>query len=308
MTSISIGAEIWSILKAVLAGVISKKLIEKNQNHLSTHEISRYQDSPDESCEEINTRKKLVLRLNDALKALNGKQNCPKYTIETIAIKMNSNTLSEIESYFNGDKEPEIKWLKKFANTFHLNKNWILKGENEVFSNNLIPFRRDTEKTLLEIRQFNPDKVIFVKEDSHHSECNIVLIKSDGNFKIIERNGNWKMSKETGGTGRRDTFYYYKIIQSILNDEKLFYRSSGTIISESDFKKLNEGYINPCNFFDRQNILWFEDLSDFQHENNNAEYYTKWYGNTFIDAQTIIHSELNCEIEKKTSLKLEKID
>jgi len=233
-------------------------------------------------------------RLQYALNTLNGEFTYQSsYSISKIAEDMQVHSIGEVENYFSGKAEPSINWLKQFAHRYRLNPNWLLHGEGQIFSHHLTLFRGNYQEAINQINTFEPDSIYFIKDDSEDAFCIIVITKLDGSFNIIHRSPcNWKISDLTGATGQTHTFDYYQIIQKFISNRNYCIKIYGSIINRQDLIDIESGRINIPTYKFGANSNWFEDLSDFKHEKYSVEYYSKWYGESFLNAQHVIYYQI----------------
>ncbi|EGQ8592792.1 MULTISPECIES: helix-turn-helix domain-containing protein [Vibrio] len=234
---------------------------------------------------------RIAMRFVKTLDLMNEGREYSKYTIAQLAQVMKLHKVSELEGVFRGKEEPTFEFVDHFANTFGVNRDWLLEGKNSPFSNN-DQTMSEPHWYLDEIKQTKPLRVFFVREDSSKARAFLLLKIDDFKYKILHR--TWHISDEVGAGGRRQLVSFYELIKSLRDKQRYSSRCGGLTLSCDDFSCLLSGEKYPGTFvgIGYREDPWWDDFTDIHHRYPIAENYESWHGRSFIKAQNIVREKL----------------
>lgn len=250
------------------------------------------------SSRESTEVKKVAKRFQAILKLMNEDRETSKHTIADLAEIMELEKISDLESIFEGRNEPSFSFIKHFSEIFGVSKEWLTKGRGSPYSNDL-PFYSDPMDYLALIDELNPDSIYFIRENSVAAPAFILLKMSNLKFLIINR--TWHISSVVGAGGQRQLLSFYNLIVELRDNRKLHTKCWGLTLNYREFRSLLEGEIFPGKYTDIgfHEDQWWDDLTDINHNYAAiSKNYRKWYGESFISAQSIIKIGLNENLVK----------
>lgn len=229
---------------------------------------------------------KISDRLNQFLGLLN--QEKDNFTIAKLAKIMGLKSVGELEQYFL-NKEPDFLFIKEFCQCFSVNEDWLLEGKGQPFESNETPIYYDPYEYLEYFQKKKPHEIYFVIAKSKIREAFFILKYNDWQYEIIQR--QWHISGYVGGGGSRQLYGMFCLIDALRNINSIYTHCWGCELKYQKFKDLYEGKIFPSHLLSN-NSHWWDDLTDVYHKYPIAKNYLEWYGESFIDAQHIIRSQL----------------
>lgn len=238
----------------------------------------------------ITEQDKLTQRFQYVLELMNYNSCYGGFTIAQLAKIMNLDKISTLEKYATGEEEPSFAFLKKFCETFAINYEWMTEGTKKPFCNNQ-NIRFDLIDYYQEIESLQPEKIYFIRCDNEVSEFFIVLKLADWNYQICQR--TWHLSDHVGSTGRSQLLKFYNLVNK-LRKNGFCGKCSGRTLTKENFDKLYSGEVFPGEIInsDRMDHPWWDDFTDINHHYSIAKDYLLMYGQSFINAQNIVLSEL----------------
>lgn len=131
----------------------------------------------------------------------------------------------------------------------------------------------------------------FLEQFCETSEFFIVLKLAD--WKYIICNRIWHLSDHVGRTGSLQLVSFYNLINKLRNNG-FYLKCFGRTLTPDKFEKLYCGQVFPAEIinFDRMNEPWWDDFTDINNVYPISKNYLKMYGQSFINAQSIVHTEL----------------
>jgi transcriptional regulator with XRE-family HTH domain len=234
-------------------------------------------------------RNELSARLSDAVDRLNEGAVEPRLSVSRIAEAMGINKLSTVARWFDGTDEPTIQFLRSFSDLFGVTFSWLLHGVNQPFYRAEPTIFGPSEAIAL-IDRTSPAEVIFVRSQSARGECTLILKYGEWHFHTLAH--AWHVSAEVGGTGARHLVELCNLILQLKDRDSLY--CSGQVLAPTEFERLVEGRLFPGAALasHHQDGDWWYALPDFEHKFPSAPNYRHWYGQSFLDAQSILRREL----------------
>ncbi|TXM33914.1 hypothetical protein [Vibrio parahaemolyticus] len=281
-----------------LVAAIGSRLFKSNQPSTPSEtkivfETQAKQEEKDDT--DIDSEvSQIAIRFGKALELMNEGREYSKITIAQLAQVMKLHKVSELERVFQGKEEPTFEFVDHFSSTFGVNRNWLLEGKYSPFSNN-DQTMSEPHWYLDEIKQTNPLRVFFVREDSRKARTFLLLKIDDFKYKILHQ--TWHISDEVGAGGRRQLVSFYELVKSLRDKEGYGSKCGGLTLNCDDFSRLLSGDVYPGAFVEvgYREDPWWDDFTDIHHKYPIAENYESWHGKSFIKAQTIVREKLEDE-------------
>ena len=241
-------------------------------------------------------------RFNQILVLMNERRTYGKYTIANLAQRMKLHSVGELESVFLGHREPSFEFIDHFCMCFGVNRNWLIEGKSSPFSNS-DQTHFDPFEYLDEINNSKPERIYFIRCDSPVGEAFILLKYADWRYKILSR--VWHISDHVGAGGQSQIFGMYKLVLALRNSHTHL-SCGGRILKENEFNSLYSGDVFPGAIieFPNQENPWWDDFTDIYHKYPISSSYASWYGNGFMEAQSIVRWKLK-RTEEDTASSLE---
>ena len=227
-------------------------------------------------------------RFQTVLKLMNEGRRYDKFTVSTLARIMGLSRTSELEEVFHGKKDPLFEFKSKFCETFSVNYEWLEYGSGHPYDDNEQTDFFYLSNYFSEIKELDPEGIIFVRAETQAAQAFIILKLSDWEYKVLPE--IWHISGNIGNGGEKRLFNLYKLIIKI--DGSDFYsKCEGITLPKEEFDALSSGERFPGKYAQAiGNDYWWDDLTDVYHELhpslNNG--YERMYGRSFIEAQEII--------------------
>lgn len=266
---------------------LSKKRNKKNESQLK---LELEKSSLTESVSILTEKDKLTQRFQYVLTLMNYTSCHGGFTKAKLAKIMKLDKISSLEKYTTGEEEPSFIFLEQFCEKFGINFQWMTEGISEPFYNEKY-IRFDPIDYYEEIERLQPEKIYFIRCNSEISEFFIVLKLADWNYLICHR--IWHLSDHVGGTGRDQLVKFYKLVNKLRNNG-FYCKCSGRTLTNDKFDKLYLGQVFPAEIINisQTDNPWWDDFTDIKHHYPISESYLKMYGQSFINAQKIVLTEL----------------
>lgn len=234
-------------------------------------------------------------RLTYALTLLNENRTYNALTVSRVAEALEAERVSDVLMYFDGRKEPPIRFMRDFAAKFGVNAEWLIHGEDEAFYCSE-PIAFTPLDAISFIEQNGHEDIFVIRSDSSYGECAIVVRVESWRYVTI--NGIWHVSSHVGGTGRSQMEDLCLFFVHMLTKRMLF---RGFALDDETFYKLKEGHIYPGSVLEGRSrgSDWCVSLLDFEHREPRACHYGEWHGQSFLDAQSILKQTLRPEAKKQ---------
>lgn len=262
--------------------------------------VSRVQELSQNEAE-INAPTEVELvasRFRETLELMNENNSYSPYTIAKMAQLMKLHKIGELERVFNAKEEPSFEFIEHFCSTFGINKDWLIHGQHNPYTN---PEQTsfDPLEYYSEIEKENPNRIYLIMNSSEIGEVFILLELSDFKYKILQR--TWHVSSHVGGGGRSQIYGLYKlIIKFKRTDHNL--KCGGRILEPNVFESLLSGRVFPDSILSRPSHEnpWWDDFTDVYGKYPISSNYEEWYGKGFSYAQSVIRGKLAEESANKS--------
>lgn len=228
-------------------------------------------------------------RLRKFLTLMNEGNERDKLTISEIAEQLNLEKITHLEDYLSGTDEPTMELLKEVARLFFVNLEWLLHGKGEPFYHEN-PFFPEALDALDMIRSSEPERIFFVRCNSPEGGALIVL--QYGERQYLHLNTYCHVSAHVGGTGRAQLLSLFRLIEELVKPG-LRFQCMGQTLEPAEFDKLLNGKIFPGSILDKPHTSspWWDALLDLECRHSSRQQYSKWYGQSLVDAQDIIKEQ-----------------
>lgn len=263
---------------------IQKSIEPKETISIRENTYSVSQEKTFKPSEKPNYNSEIAQRLSLSLEHFDTNER--KITISLVCDFLNYKSVSEIEKYFLGKKEPSLKFLKDYSNFFGIELSWLRHGEGSIFLRRNL-FGIFYEGYLESIIDLKPEKIYFVRNKGKNGDAGIVLMISNYKYIILSKTCN--ISSHVGETGKLKIEAFFDLIKSL----SLEFSSNdlhGLEVDEEIFFDLFYGKIYPGKIIKsiQRAIYWWEDFLDYEHKMPISASYIRLYGIEFIKAQQII--------------------
>ena len=286
---------ITAVLALVGFSIKSSKLDSKESSVLS-REQEHSQGEP-----ELNAPTEVELvasRFREILELMNENNSYSPYTIAKLAHLMKLHKIGELERVFNAKEEPAFEFIEHFCSTFGINKDWLIHGQHNPYTN---PEQTsfDPLEYYSEIEKENPNRIYLIMNSSKIGEVFILLELSDFKYKILQR--TWHVSSHVGGGGRSQIYGLYKLIRKLKRTGHAL-KCGGRILEPNVFESLLSGRAFPDSILSRplRENPWWDDFTDVYGKYTISSNYEKWYGEGFSYAQSIVRGKLAEESANKS--------
>ncbi|MEZ9571591.1 hypothetical protein AB4242_22270 [Vibrio splendidus] len=235
----------------------------------------------------------LASRFRKLLELMNEGNSYSPFTVAKLAQLMKLHKIGELENIFNAKEEPSFEFIAHFCNTFGINKNWLVHGQEAPYSNqdqtNFDPLAYYSD-----IEREKPNRIYFIMNNSKIGEVFILLELSDFKYKILQR--TWHVSSHVGAGGRSQIYGLYKLIKK-LQENNYSLKCGGRILEPKAFAKLFSGTVFPGSVLSRPSHEnpWWDDFLDVYGKYPIAPNYEEWYGAGFSYAQSVVRTKLENE-------------
>lgn len=278
-----IGVSILSWIKNVFLKKRNKK-IEYSQEPEKKETTLKSNVSSFTETDQLTQRFQHVLTLMNFTSCYGG------FTKAKLAKIMKLDKISSLEKYSIGEEEPSFEFLEQFCETFGINYLWMTEGIEQPFNNNKY-IRFYPINYYDDIECLQPEEIYFIRCESEISEFFIVLKLTD--WKYIICNRIWHLSDHVGRTGSLQLVSFYNLINKLRNNG-FYLKCFGRTLTPDKFEKLYCGQVFPAEIinFDRMDHPWWDDFTDINNDYPISKNYLKMYGQSFINAQRIVRTEL----------------
>lgn len=280
-------------IAGLVVSVISKrktsdKTIIQNKTHFSND--AEVTDTGVKK-QDLTEVAKVAARFKEVLELMNEGRAYSKFTIQQLAQLMKLHRISELENIFTGKVEPTFDFIADFSEMLGVNKDWLIEGKNNPFSNELTS-HNDPMDYLSTILNFEPEGIYFIRENTDTSAAFILLKVSKWKYIVIDR--TWHISDEVGAGGQSQLVSFFLFIKELRDVRKLHTKCWGLTLNRNEFSALLSGKAFPGKHIDVSfsEDPWWDDLTDINHKYPISENYEQWHGKSFIKAQELIKWKL----------------
>jgi hypothetical protein len=230
----------------------------------------------------------LSARLSQAIALINEGAVEPRLPLSRIAEALGFNKLSTVGRLVDGRDEPTLQFLRSFSELFGVSYGWLLHGENQPFYR-AEPMIFGPMEAIALIDTTSPREIIFVRSQAARGECTLILKYNEWHYHTLPH--AWHVSSEVGGTGTGHLVELCNLILLLKGRNTL--SCSGQVLAPKEFERLVEGELFPGAALERHHHDgdWWYALPDFDHKFPSAPNYRQWYGQSFLDAQSILRRE-----------------
>jgi hypothetical protein len=156
-------------------------------------------------------REVVANRLNRLLALLNEHHRYNSVTIPQIARILELSSVSDLESYFFGEKDAQFALLDQIANTFGLKPDWLQGGhEGQPFAYQIHRLHNHDGGLLGLIEELKPQTIFFVRCPHYFGDAHVAFRLTD--WKYEGTADGWHISDHVGATGTRQL---YELWQSL---------------------------------------------------------------------------------------------
>ena len=224
-------------------------------------------------------------RFKQVLTMMNAAHRGREFTIASLAREMSLESIGNLESVFNGEREPSFEFIDRFCRTFCVNEGWLVEGKGQPYWNDERALT-DPYDYLPELQKADPGAIYFIRSNSETGQAFILLKFSDFKYKILPR--YWHISDDVGTGGQRQLLSFYHLIQAV-REKGLYHKCFGRSLTHDVFMKLLDGEVFPGSVLIKTfENPWWDDFTDIYHKYPVAERYESLYGKSFMDAQWIV--------------------
>lgn len=263
---------------------------KKNKKHEYQPKLEIKKTSLTNDVSSLTEKEKLTQRFQHVLALMNYTSCYGGFTKAKLAEIMKLDKISSLEKYATGEEEPSFEFLKQFCETFGVDYLWLIEGSRQPFYNDKYN-RFDPIDYYADIEHLQPERIYFIRCDSEISEFFIILKLSDWNYQICHR--IWHLSAHVGSTGRDQLVKFYMLVNKLRKND-FYCKCSGRTLADDKFNKLYSGQVFPAEIinFNQMDHPWWDDFTDINHVYPISKNYLKLYGQSFINAQQIVLTEL----------------
>lgn len=279
---------LYDLIVGIISNLISNKIqknIEVKENVSTKEKIKLITQEATLSVPETRSYiEEVAERLNVSIEHLNTREGI--ITFSLICDFLNWKSVSEIEDYFLGKKEPSLIFLEGYSNFFGIELDWLRHGKGNIFMKLNQP-NLSILGCLKYIVELNPEQIYFVRSKCNDGYSGIILKMSNYKYLILPK--NYKISSNVGEGGSREIEEFFDLIKS-LSLRFGGYKLNGLIISEDMFSDLFSGklYFGKLIKTKSQINYWWDDFLDYEHKMPISINYERFYGVEFIKAQQIV--------------------
>jgi hypothetical protein len=243
-------------------------------------------DKKNEYKYEISERLKFSIQLINKLKE--------NITFSFLNEKLLFSSVSEIEDFFLGKKEPTEDFLNKYSKYFGFEVNWLKHGIGNTFKINEL-YESDPLEYSKAIKALSPIEIYFVRAESEYGNSGIILKLSDFEYLVLKR--TYQICSSVGATGKIKLANLYELIKNLSNIKDGI-NLSGVLLTNEQFSKVFNGNLYFGNIIENIKSMdyWWEDFMDYNHSKPIAMYYEIQYGKEFIEAQKIVKRQKETKV------------
>lgn len=198
-----------------------------------------------------------------------------------------------IEDWFKGRKEPSFEELKKLAEYFGCQTDWLIYDENKPFKKELFEFGSDIEDNVSRLFEADNEREVrslcFARNNTKNGE--LIVIKHYKGWHGSILNTRVHVSDIVGIGGSEDRALLSLTLKYLCKHH--ISKINGAIISELDYNELIWAKQNPIKIIDRYSrSTWIEDIwnSSMYLEKGNS-YWRGWHNMCMSNALYIRENE-----------------
>lgn len=277
---------ICDIVTGIISGLITNRIqknIEIKDDILLKEEVSIGEEKLSKVPKIQSYTDEVAERLNISVEQLN--TNEKSLSASLICDFLNYKSVSEVEDFFLGKKEPSLEFLKDYSNFFGLELDWLRHGKGSVFLQ-LNQYETYPLGYRTCVNNLNPKEIYFVRSEGDSGYSGIILKLS--NYKYLTLPSTYMICGNVGATGNLQIESFFDLIESLsLNHSG---KINGLFIGEKVFSDLFCGKIYPGKVIKsaRKTSYWWDDFLDYEHKLPISKGYEHLYGISFIKAQQIV--------------------
>lgn len=234
-------------------------------------------------------REEVADRLKLSLELLNKGHRYNSLTIPEIAAILGLSSVSDLESYFLGEKDAPFPLLDQIANTFGLSPGWLKfdKGALFAYRSHGLHYHRGGLLGLIE--ELKPQKIFFVRCLDDFGYAHVAFKLTD--WKYEGTCDDWHISDHVGATGQAQLYELWQSLNKIKERLGHLPDTVGRDLPEDRYFSLIRGEIYPGTLLedvDRYRSYWFDDFTDIDYKYPIAEGRYSRYGSGFVQAQRLV--------------------
>jgi hypothetical protein len=248
-------------------------------------------------------REAVANRLKRLLQLLNERRRSYPLIIPEIATLLGLSAVTDIESYFLGEKDAPFDLLDQIADTFGLSPNWLKFGHRQPFQFAAHGFRYNRGSLLGIVEDIKPQQIFFVRCLNRYGYASVAFRLTD--WKYQATHDGWHVSNHVGMTGTWQLYDLWQSIKTIVNTPELYRITVGRDLPEHLYLPLIQGEAFPgavLEDFNSYQSYWFDDFIDIDHEEPIARDGYLKYGEGFVQAQELVRYCRDSEIRKQQEL------
>lgn len=222
-------------------------------------------------------------------------------SISRVAESFGYDRVGMIEDWFEGRKEPSFDELKRLAEYFGCQSDWLMHDESRPFMREQFEFGSDIEDNanrLLKGSDGNEIKSLwFARNNTENGE--LVIIKHFDSWRGLILDTRVHVSDKVGIGGSEDRALLSLTLKYLCKHHLL--KTKGAIISELDYNELIWAKENPIKIIDKyRHSDWIEDIWDkSMYSKKHNSYWKGWYEMCMSNAVYIHQNERLSEIVVK---------
>jgi hypothetical protein len=232
-------------------------------------------------------REEVADRLKLSLGLLNKSRRAYSLTIAEIAAILGLSSVSDLESYFLGEKEASLALLDQISDTFGLNPGWLKfdKGARFAYKIHELHYHRGGLLGLIE--ELKPQMIFFVRCLNDWGYAHVAFKLTD--WKYEGTRDGWNISDHVGATGQGQLYELWQSLSKIKERREL--TVVGRDLPEDRYFSLIGGEIYPGTLLegvDRYRSSWFDDFTDIDWKYPIAADRYSRHGSGFVQAQRLV--------------------
>lgn len=234
--------------------ILSDQSVTKNRAEESEEDLD-YAD--------IDRKKEVAIRLQKAVQIINNINLNPRtLKYSHIALDNGFESAEGVLEWFQAKSEPTFDELRKLANYFGVQEEWLIHGDLTPIPVIRWDFSKDIEQDIRDLMTIDSkeiDQLLFIRDDSKEGHLSIVKIYDT--WKAVVLQTGYHISTVVGDGGRAQLRYMTQLWRQLYRQHLV--KTKGYLVAEQKFIEINHGQQHPLSILDRlPTSIWWEAIWD----------------------------------------------